>query len=63
MDTVKNLEIREMMLKYRITQVKLGKLMGLSQPHVSTLLSYELTDEEKEKIIKLIEKEVKRWKK
>ena len=57
--SVTNYEIRALMLRYGLSQQKLGEILGMGQPDVSRMLRYELSKAEKQRIRETVEKEVK----
>lgn len=57
--SVTNYEIRTLMLRYGLSQQRLGEILGIDQPSVSRMLRYELSKAEKQRIREAVEKEVK----
>lgn len=53
----RNNEIREAMRKAKITQWRLGELLGVSENTVNRKLRKELPEDEKQRILSLIGKE------
>lgn len=52
---VKNLRIRRKMAELNVSQAKLGKMLGMTQPEISALLRMELAKKEQDGIIKKME--------
>lgn len=51
-----NLRVRIEMLKYNVSNVTLGKVLGLRRESVSAMLRFELADTEQDKLIEAVHK-------
>lgn len=56
---MRNIEIRELMQKYNISQWKLGELLGVCENTIQRWLRKELPEEKKQKILGAIDEYIK----